>query len=66
MRLSGADDWPNTKELLPGSAAEQTYMWAAAQVAARPEFQGKRIVTILCAVWVNVHLSTPLFGDLGT
>ncbi len=38
-------------------------MWAAAQVAARPEFQGKRIVTIMCSLGER-YLSTPLFGDL--
>ncbi len=40
-------------------------MWAAAQVAARPEFHGKRIVTIMCSLGER-YLSTPLFGDLGT
>ncbi len=39
-------------------------MWAAAQIAARPEFQGKRIVTIMCSLGER-YLSTPLFGDLG-
>ncbi|MBX3420655.1 MAG: cysteine synthase A [Pirellulaceae bacterium] len=40
-------------------------MWAAAQVAARPEFKGKRIVTIMASLGER-YLSTPLFGDLGT
>lgn len=40
-------------------------MCAAAQVAARPEFKGKRIVTIMCSLGER-YLSTPLFGDLGT
>lgn len=40
-------------------------MWAAAQVAARPEFKGKRVVTIMCSLGER-YLSTPLFGDLGT
>ena len=40
-------------------------MWAAAQVAARPEFKGKRIVTIMCSLGER-YFSTPLFGDLGT
>ncbi|MCR9292988.1 MAG: cysteine synthase A [bacterium] len=39
-------------------------MCAAAQVAARPEFKGKRIVTIMCSLGER-YLSTPLFGDLG-
>ncbi|GIX00374.1 MAG: cysteine synthase A [Pirellulaceae bacterium] len=40
-------------------------MWAAAQVASRPEFKGKRIVTIMASLGER-YLSTPLFGDLGT
>ncbi len=39
-------------------------MWAAAQVAARPEMKGKRIVTIMCSLGER-YLSTPLFDDLG-
>ena len=39
------------------------HMWAAAQVAARPEFRGKRIVTIMCSLGER-YLSTPLFGNL--
>lgn len=38
-------------------------LWAAAQVAARPEFKGKRIVTIMCSLGER-YLSTPLFGDV--
>ncbi len=37
-------------------------MWAAAQIAARPEFRGKRIVTIMCSLGER-YLSTPLFGE---
>jgi cysteine synthase A len=37
-------------------------MWAAAQIAARPEFKGKRIVTIMCSLGER-YLSTPLFAD---
>ncbi|MEZ6119456.1 MAG: cysteine synthase A [Pirellulaceae bacterium] len=36
---------------------------AAAQIAARPEFKGKRIVTIMCSLGER-YLSTPLFGGL--
>ena len=39
-------------------------MWASAQIAARPEMKGKRIVTIMCSLGER-YLSTPLFGDLG-
>jgi len=35
-------------------------MWAAAQVAARPDMRGKRIVTIMCSLGER-YLSTPLF-----
>jgi cysteine synthase A len=40
-------------------------MWAAAQVAARPEFKGKNIVTIMCSLGER-YLSTPLFEGLMT
>ena len=39
-------------------------MWAAAQIAAREEYRGKRIVTIMCSLGER-YLSTPLFGGLG-
>jgi cysteine synthase len=35
--------------------------WAAAQIAQRPEFRGKRIVTIMCSLGER-YLSTPLFA----
>ena len=40
-------------------------MWAAMQVAARSEFKGKRIVTIMCSLGER-YLSTPLFEGLTT
>lgn len=39
-------------------------MWAAAQLAARADMRGKRIVTIMCSLGER-YLSTPLFGGLG-
>lgn len=38
-------------------------LWAAAQLAARPEWRGKRIVTIMCSLGER-YLSTPLFEGL--
>jgi len=38
-------------------------VWAAGQVARRPELQGKVVVTVLCDTGER-YLSTPLFGDL--
>ncbi len=39
-------------------------IWAAIEIAKRPEYKGKRIVTIMCSLGER-YLSTPLFGDLG-
>ncbi len=38
-------------------------LWAAAQLAARPEYKGKNIVTIMCSLGER-YLSTPLFEGL--
>ncbi|QDS95415.1 O-acetylserine sulfhydrylase [Roseimaritima multifibrata] len=39
-------------------------MYAALEIAKRPEYKGKRIVTVMCSLGER-YLSTPLFGDLG-
>lgn len=52
------------KEGIVAGISSGANMWAAAQLAARPEMKGKRIVTIMCSLGER-YLSTPLFGDLG-
>ncbi len=52
------------EEGIVGGISSGANMCAAAQVAARPEMKGKRIVTVMCSLGER-YLSTPLFGDLG-
>lgn len=51
------------KEGICAGISSGANMWAAAQLAARPEYRGKRIVTIMCSLGER-YLSTPLFGGL--
>ncbi|MEM6690153.1 MAG: cysteine synthase A [Planctomycetota bacterium] len=52
------------EEGIVGGISSGANMWAASQIAARPEMKGKRIVTIMCSLGER-YLSTPLFGELG-
>lgn len=50
------------EEAIVGGISSGANLCAAAQLAARPEFKGKRIVTIACSLGER-YLSTPLFGE---
>lgn len=50
------------EEGIVGGISSGANMCAAAQVAARPEFKGKRIVTIMCSLGER-YISTPLFDQ---
>jgi cysteine synthase A len=39
-------------------------MWAAAQVAARPEYKGKTIIAVMCSTGER-YISTPMYEGLG-
>lgn len=61
-----AFDWARLlaqKEGIMAGISSGAAMCAAAQVAARPEFKGKRVVTILASLGER-YLSTPLFEGL--
>ena len=61
-RLHGASGLAREEGIMAGISSGAN-MCAAAQVAARPEFRGKKIVTIMCSLGER-YLSTPLFGGL--
>lgn len=50
------------EEGIVGGISSGANLCAAAQLAARPEFKGKRIVTIACSLGER-YISTPLFED---
>jgi len=50
------------EEGIVGGISSGANLCAAAQLAARPEFKGKRIVTIACSLGER-YLSTPLFEE---
>lgn len=50
------------EEGIVGGISSGANLCAAAQIAARPEFKGKRIVTIACSLGER-YISTPLFED---
>jgi cysteine synthase A len=51
------------QEGLPAGISTGANVWAAMQVAKRPEFKGKRIVTVACSS-TERYLSTPLAEKL--
>ena len=60
--FAAARDLARQEGVLVGISAGAN-VWAAGQVARRPGFQGKVVVTVLCDTGER-YLSTPLFGDL--
>ena len=52
-------------EGIVGGISSGANMWASAQVAARPDMKGKRIVTIMCSLGER-YLSTPPVRRPGT
>ena len=49
--------------ILAGISSGVRTMWAALQVAQRPEYKGKTIVTIMCSTGER-YISTPMYEGL--
>jgi len=60
--FAAARDLARQEGVLVGISAGAN-VWAAGQVARRPQFRGKVVVTVLCDTGER-YLSTPLYGDL--
>jgi len=60
--FAAARDLARQEGVLVGISAGAN-VWAAGQVARRPEFKGKVVVTVLCDTGER-YLSTPLFADI--
>jgi len=60
--FAAARDLARQEGVLVGISAGAN-AWAAGQVARRPEFRGKVVVTVLCDTGER-YLSTPVFGDI--
>ena len=61
--FAAARDLARTEGVLVGISAGAN-VWAAGQVARRPEMRGRVVVTVLCDTGER-YLSTPLFADAG-
>jgi cysteine synthase A len=69
MAVNGDDAFATARDLARGEGvlvgiSAGANVWAAGQVAGRPEMRGKVVVTVLCDTGER-YLSTPLFADAG-
>ena len=68
IQVSGEAAFSTARELavvdgIPGGISSGAAVWASLQLAARPEFKGKRVVVIVPS-FSERYLSTDLFADL--